>query len=308
MTGSITDVPGIRVGHAEVPGGGSGCTVILGPFRARMDVPGMATGSRELDVLRGEHVVDQADALLLTGGSAFGLAAADGVMAWLEERGIGHVTRLGPVPIVPAAVLFDLAPGRARPGPEDGRRACDAASDGPVREGRVGAGAGATVDKLRGIDRASPGGVGSASRPRGRWTVGAFVVVNAVGRVTSREEAPGAFPPSGPPATSDPSESPERRPEDPLHPGEHTTLAVVATDAPLGGADLTRVARLAATALARRITPVHTPFDGDLTFALSTAGDAEAFSLEEVTGIGLAAREALEDAIVRGVSPEVDEE
>lgn len=335
---SLTDVPGLEVGHAEVSGGGSGCTVVLGPFRARVETRGPATGSRELATLAGGHVVPRVDAILLTGGSAFGLAAAHGVVEWLEERGRGHKTRVAPVPIVPAAVLYDLAPGRGRPGPHEGRAACDSASAGPVPEGRVGAGTGGTVGKLLGLDLASPGGLGSASSRVGPWAVGALVAVNAVGDVMDRsgrivagarskqgsaegsrggsdEESDkrvrGAFrngvgevlergPETG-------GVSGDPRPGDPLHGGpqpglgENTTLAVVATDAPLAGEELDRMARLASTALARRISPVHTPFDGDLVFALTTAAKPEGVSARDLLVLGLAAREALETAILRGV-------
>src|SRR5688500_12923551 len=139
---TLTAVHGVQVGHATVPGGGSGCTVVVGPFRAVAQVTGMASGSRELHVLGLEHLVPTVDAILLTGGSAFGLAAADGVMTWMAERGRGFDVGGQRVPLVPAAVIFDLAPGRERPGPATGRAACDAASEGPVPLGRVGAGAG----------------------------------------------------------------------------------------------------------------------------------------------------------------------
>jgi L-aminopeptidase/D-esterase-like protein len=183
----ITAVEGIRVGHAQVPEGGSGCTVILGPFRARVEVPGMASGTRELAVLDEVHVTGRADAILLTGGAAFGLGAAHGVMAWIAARGEGFPTPGGPVPIVPAAVLYDLAPERSRPGPAEGEAACRAAGAGPVPRGRVGAGAGARVGKLLGPEASAPGGVGSASGRVGRWTVAALAVVNSLGEVVDRE-------------------------------------------------------------------------------------------------------------------------
>ncbi|NIP60718.1 MAG: peptidase S58 family protein [Gemmatimonadetes bacterium] len=302
---SLTDVPGIRVGHAEVEGGGSGCTVILGPFRAAADVRGMATGTRELDALSPSHLVPRVDALLLTGGSAYGLGAADGVMAWLEDRGEGFTTPAGPVPIVPTAVIYDLASERPRPGPGVARKACEEAGTEPVACGRVGAGAGALVGKIEGRDRASPGGLGSASRAVAGSTVGALAVVNALGdvrdgggrilagarkedgsfldtaRVLREEGASGEF--------------------GATRPGESTTLAVVATDAPLAVVDLGRLARMASTALARRISPVNTPFDGDVTFALSTAEEEERPASGEILALGAAATEALERAIERAV-------
>jgi L-aminopeptidase/D-esterase-like protein len=309
-------VPGLAVGHAEVPGGGSGCTVVLGPFRARVEKAGLATGSRELDVLSEDHVAPLADAVLLTGGSAFGLAAAQGVVAWLEERGRGHPTTVTPVPIVAAAVLYDLRPGGPRPGPDEGRRACENASFGPVTEGRVGAGAGATVGKLAGRERGSPGGLGAASVLLGKWTVGALAAVNAVGEVLDRSGkiVAGVRAPEGALGAAGFVDGVRlalageatRGPLAPPPGGENTTLALIGTDAPLGSADLKRVARLASTALARRISPVHTPFDGDLVFAVSTAAEAEAVPPLEVMRIGLAAREMLETAILRAVATEAE--
>jgi len=305
---SITDVPGISVGHAEVAGGASGCTVILGPFRGRVDRRGPATGSRELDVLGEAHPVPRADALVLTGGSAFGLATVDGVMQWLEREGRGYGTRAGPVPIVPAAVIYDLAPDRPRPGPEDGFRACASASSGSVAGGRVGAGAGATVGKWFGLDASAPGGVGSAAMTVGPWTVGALVVVNAVGDVVSDGKVVGT-PRSGlgeDDLTRAFLEDPElrggfRRGRESLLEGENTTLAVVATDAPLDGAELARFSRASSTALARRISPVHTPFDGDLTFGVSTSDETGPVGSMELLPVGIAGRTVLERAILRAV-------
>jgi L-aminopeptidase/D-esterase-like protein len=307
-------IPGLAVGHAEVPGGGSGCTVILGPFRARIEKAGLATGSRELDTLSGDHVAPVADAVLLTGGSAFGLAAAQGVVAWLEGHGRGHPTTVTPVPIVAAAVLYDLKPGRSRPGVDEGRRACENASVGAVPEGRVGAGAGAMVGKLAGRERGSPGGLGATSARIGDWTVGAIVAVNAVGEILDRSGkiVAGVRGPDGSVGEAGFLDGVQlalageawRGPMSPPPAGENTTLALVGTDAPLGSADLKRVARLASTALARRISPVHTPFDGDLVFAVSTAAEAAAVPPLEVMRIGLAAREMLETAILRAVAPD----
>jgi L-aminopeptidase/D-esterase-like protein len=291
---TLTAVHGLRVGHAEVAGGGSGCTVILGPFRGAVEVLGTATGSRELGVLSPLHLVERVNAILLTGGSAFGLAAADGVLGWLEEQGEGFDTGLAKVPLVPAAVIFDLAPGVGRPGPGDGRRACADAGSGPVFEGRVGAGAGATVGKMRGMGSAVPGGVGSASRKvragsSGLCTVGALAVVNALGEIMGEdggvlagaggETVSGAFPL-----------------------GTSTTLSVVATDLSLSRVELGRLARMASTALPRCISPVHTPFDGDMVFAISTGKGGEPVPGEVLMEVGIAARELLEESVRRGVS------
>jgi L-aminopeptidase/D-esterase-like protein len=298
----LTSVPGIRVGHAEVSGGGSGCTVVLGPFRGAVEVRGLATGTRELAVLSPHHLVERVNAVLLTGGSAFGLAAADGVTDWLAERGEGFDTGVAPVPLVPAAVIFDLHPDAARPGPEEGRRAADTASTAPVPEGRVGAGSGASVGMLRGPERSSPAGIGSASRAWGGGTIGAMVVVNALGDVVAADgsvlagvtNADGTFPGSdtvvlqeGPPETG--------------MPGKNTTLAVVATDLPLSRVDLGRLAKMASAAYPRAISPVNTPFDGDLVFALSTGEQEASLSPQELLAVGIVARELTEEAIRRAV-------
>ncbi len=309
---TLTAVSGIRVGHADVSGGGSGCTVILGPFRGAAEILGQATGSRELDVLSPHHLVDRVNALLLTGGSAFGLSAADGVMAWLEERGEGFDTGLARVPLVPAAVIFDLVAGVGRPGPQEGRRACEAASTGPVSEGRVGAGAGATVGKIRGMQGVAPGGVGSWSRrveggSLGEATVGALAVVNALGDVVAEDGSvlsggDGIEPEGG--GRKDPwkpgLEGGSARGGRPA--GANTTLAVVATDLPLSRVELRRLARMAATALPRAVVPVHTPFDGDIMFAVTTSEKEKAVSPEELLSVGVAAGQVLEEAVRRAVS------
>lgn len=302
---TITDVPGVEVGHAEVEGGRSGCTVLLGGMRVRADLRGLATGTRELATLRDGHVTSRVDALLLTGGSAFGLAAADGVMRWLEDHGRGHSTSIGPVPIVPAAVLFDLAPDRPRPGPEQGWVACQKASSDPVPEGRVGAGAGATVGKLEGVERASAGGVGSASVRWTQWTLGALVVTNALGNVVDSRGRVVGRDGSEEDATRALLEStaPGNRDRTGFQTGENTTLGVVLTDAPVDAEGLVRIARLATTAVARRISPSHTPFDGDVVFAGSTAEDTAPQSTRDTLALGVAAREALETAILRSVRP-----
>ncbi len=336
---TLTSVPGLRVGHAQVPGGGSGCTVVLGPFRAAAEVRGTASGTRELDALDPHHLVEEIDALLLTGGSAFGLAAADGVVGWLEERGRGFATRVVPVPIVPAAVLYDLAPDVERPGPDTGRAACDAATDAPVPAGRVGAGTGARVGKIAGPEWASPGGVGSAATSLEGWRVGALAVVNAVGDVvdgTGRivagaRDPDGGFLDSvrlvgegglrggfggrerageaGAPGGEGPAGGRGRRDAGDAsagpRPGENTTLAVVATDAPLGPVELGRMLRTAGAGLARRIVPSFTPFDGDICFALSTApGPATPPPTPaEVLALGSVAARMLEEAVLRAVRP-----
>ncbi|NNM04096.1 MAG: P1 family peptidase [Gemmatimonadetes bacterium] len=300
---TLTAVPGIRVGHAEVPGGGSGCTVVLGPFRGAVEVRGLATGTRELDVLSPHHLVDRVNAILLTGGSAFGLAAADGVMEHLAGLGEGFETGVAPVPLVPGAVIFDLAPGRRRPGVEEGRVASRAASSRPVSQGRVGAGSGATVGKILGPEASSPGGVGSVSRGWRDGTIGVLTVVNALGDVLAEDGTVLAGPRSS-----------ERSFQGTDHallsgmaatpglPGTNTTLSIVATDLPLSRVDLGRVAKMAAGALPRAISPVNTPFDGDLVFAVSTGVGTEVFSPEDLLAIGVTARTLTEESIRLGVA------
>jgi len=329
---SLTVVDGLRVGHAEDREARTGCTVVLGPFRGAVEVLGRATGTRELDALSPGHVVPRCDALLLTGGSAFGLAAADGVVRWLESRGRGFRTSAARVPIVPAAVLYDLAVGEAsvRPDAEMGRRAAEAANEASVPEGAVGAGCGATVGKLRGGATGDPSGIGTWAEVGPGPTVGALAVVNAFGDVvdgegrilagarardgsfldTARSLREGRLPAGfgeGSPANEPGAEAregdgagTEGRQAGPI---ENTTLAVVATDAPLGARDLEVVARQAANGLTGRIRPCATPFDGDLVFALSTG------SLDGEPGpdpgaamvVGARAQAALERAIQRAV-------
>lgn len=275
----ICDVPGILVGHDTQAESGTGCTVVLcvHPAVGAVDVRGGAPGTRETDLLDPACMMQETHAVLLSGGSAFGLAAADGVMRILEERGVGFDTGLARVPIVPAAVLFDLGVGRAdvRPDAASGRRAVEAATGGPVPQGSVGAGTGATVGKTAGPTNATKGGIGSASAtlPDGR-SIGALVAVNAAGDIYDVDSGgllAGARNPtdegwlaqSAPSATTAPTTAP--------FPGTNTTLAVVATDAPFSKAELTKLAQMAQDGLALAIRPSHTPFDGDTVFALSTA-------------------------------------
>ncbi len=308
---TLTTVPGLRVGHATDAAARTGCTVVLGPFRASCDVRGLATGTRELDALSPHHLVPTVNAILLTGGSAFGLDAASGVMAWLEERGIGFDTGFARVPIVPAAVIYDLGEGSAgrRPDAAMGRAACDAASEAEVAEGAVGAGTGATVGKILGHQGAMPGGVGSWALESAGFRVGALAVVNAFGdvlgadgRILAGARGPdGAFLDTARALRETGFEGGFGRPQ-PI-PGTNTTLAVVGTDAPLSRTALEMLARMAGTALARRIAPVNTPFDGDVVFALSTSGEATELPAPALLALGAAASHALERAIERAVTP-----
>jgi L-aminopeptidase/D-esterase-like protein len=279
----ITHIGGIRVGHWTDPVGLTGCTVVLAPpgTLGSGEVRGGAPGTRETDLLRPGMLVREVHAVLLTGGSAFGLAAADGVVRWLEERGVGFDAGVARVPIVPAAVIFDLGVGDpgARPGPQAGVAACEAAAD-TVAEGRVGAGTGATV----GADHA-PGGVGSASRTEDGVTVGALAVVNAFGAVVDERGEPlaGQVPSEDAPMP---------------WPGTHTTLAAVATDARLSRERAHLLAVAAHDGLARAVRPAHTMWDGDTVFTLATGRtEAPQPALERM------AEEALAEAIRRAVRP-----
>ncbi|MBP0443484.1 P1 family peptidase [Roseomonas sp. SSH11] len=277
MDGAITDVPGIRVGHFTETRRPTGCTVVLAEegATAGVDVRGAAPGTRETDLLDPANLVDKVHAVLLSGGSAFGLDAAGGVMRWLEERGIGFQAGPACVPIVPAAVLFDLSLGdhRIRPDAAAGYAACEAASAMPPAMGSVGAGTGATVGKLFGQERAMKGGIGTASMRIGGITLGAIVAVNAVGDVLDPDTGeivagardPEGRRPIGAMAGVLRGELPPR-----MQPGMATTIGVVATDAVLTKAQCRRLAGAAHDGLARSIDPIHTLHDGDTLFALAT--------------------------------------
>ncbi|HWS76563.1 MAG TPA: P1 family peptidase, partial [Quisquiliibacterium sp.] len=306
---SVADVRGIRVGHFTDPRRPTGCTVILadGGAVAGVDVRGAAPGTRETDLLEPGNLVERVHAVLLSGGSAFGLDAASGVMRWLEERGVGLAVGPARIPIVPAAILFDLLVGdhRVRPDAQAGYEACAAATAAAPAEGSVGAGAGATVGKLFGIERAMKGGIGTASIRVGGVTVGAIVAVNAVGDVvdpSSGAVLAGARTPDGlrPLRTSEamlrgdwPSAS------DPVTPpGAATTIGLVATDAILDKAQARKLAQMAHDGFARTIDPVHTLYDGDTIFALATGASGQRV---DPTVLGVAAALVTAAAVIRGV-------
>ena len=277
------------VGHYTDEEARTGCTVILTPqgATASVDVRGATPGTRETDLLRPENLVEKVHGVLLAGGSAFGLAAADGVMRWLHEREHGFDAGVARVPIVPAAVLFDLAVGRSDvwPDADAGYRACEAASDAPVPLGRVGAGAGATVAKLLGPAGAQPGGLGSAVLPLpGGGQVGALVAVNAVGEIydPATGEKVVAASAGGPMPAGWPV------------PGGNTTLAAVATDVQLSKTQCLRVAQMAHDGFARTIKPSHTLYDGDAIFALSTGAAGQG----DPNLVGIFAAEAIALAIL----------
>ncbi|MDX2031041.1 MAG: P1 family peptidase [Blastocatellia bacterium] len=303
--GAITDVGGIKVGHFTDSRRPTGCTVILCEEGAvaGVDVRGAAPGTRETELLNPTNLVQQVHAIVLSGGSAFGLDTATGVVRWLEERGIGFDVGVARVPIVPAAILFDLTVGDAkiRPDAEAGYKACRAATAQPSAEGNVGAGAGATVGKLFGAGRAMKGGLGTASIRAGGVTVGAIVAVNAVGDVidpaTGRILA-GVRTKEGRAILG---AMPAILRGDPLPPGlggTATTIGVVATDARLDKAQAAKVAQMAHDGLARTINPVHTMSDGDTIFALAMGRAPRPAS---VTLIGALAAEAMARAVLCAV-------
>lgn len=303
MHNAITDVPGILVGHASDYTGYTGCTVILCGSGAvcGIDVRGSAAGTRQMDALGVGHVVEEIHAVLLAGGSSFGLDAAEGVSRFLQEKGIGFDVGVTRIPIVPTAVIFDILFGdpRARPTGQMGYEACGNASES-VEEGSVGAGVGATVGKLFEATRAMKGGVGtcSAMMPDG-LVVAALVVVNAFGdiidNVTGKIIA-------GARKAADSLEFVNT--VDSIRGGAvkkqfglvNTTLGVVATNARFQKREITKIAQMAQGGLIKTINPVHTTFDGDLVFAISK-GDKEA----DINKVGILSEFMLSEAIKRAV-------
>ncbi|WP_052888068.1 P1 family peptidase [Thermogemmatispora carboxidivorans] len=301
MHDDITDVPGIHVGHDTNLEAGTGCTVLLcdPPAVGGVDVRGGAPATRETDLLRPLYLVERVNAILLTGGSAFGLEAAAGVMRYLEERGQGFETGVARVPIVPAAAIFDLGLGssQVRPDAAAGYRACERASGGPIEQGSVGAGTGATVAKLGGNVHAIKGGLGSASAqlPDG-IIIGALVVVNAVGNIV--DPGSGDIIAGVPGAGAVQGQGP--------HPFSNTTIGVVATNAALSKASVNKIAQMAHNGLAQAIQPAHTMFDGDTVFALALGVETTppldpAATAAQVSLIGAVAAATLARAIVKAV-------
>jgi len=301
MHDDITDIPGIRVGHDTNLEAGTGCTVILcdTPAVGGVDVRGSAPATRETDLLRPMNLVEEVNAVVLTGGSAYGLDAASGVMRYLEEHDIGYHTGVARVPIVPAAAIFDLAFGSptVRPDAAAGYRACEKATTEPVMQGNVGAGAGATVGKMAGPSFMMKGGLGSASTQLSDGTiVGALVVVNAVGDVidpqTQRVVA-GARNQAGEDLFA-------------TNPFGNTTIAVVATNASLTKEQVNKVAQMAHDGMAQAIRPAHTMFDGDAIFALALGPKTQTLTNSSIAAsltstIGAAAAITLARAILKAV-------
>lgn len=292
--GSLTNIPGVTVGHSTDAEAETGCTTIVLPIPnvTTCEVRGAAPATRETALLAPGMSVQAIDAIVLTGGSAFGLAAADGVMGALERDGRGYPTKSGVVPIVPAAALYDLGVGDAsvRPTTADGESSYRSATASPVATGRVGAGTGATVSKWR--DESNPGGIGSAAVAVGEATVAALVVVNAIGDVFSLEgeSLTGGTAVPGPLQVPPPV-------------GENTTLAVIATDAPLDRMALQRLCVRAHDAFGACLRPAHTAFDGDICFATSTGVIEDGSAEPDVIALAEAAFESTARAIEFAVRP-----
>jgi len=304
MFNAITDIPGILVGHETDLENATGCTVILCPPNgaiAGVDARGPAPGTRETDLLRPGHLVERAHAILLSGGSAFGLDAASGVMKFLEEKNIGYDTRVARIPIVPAAIIFDLGIGSALISPTLywGYRASLAAASGAVAEGNVGAGTGATVGKLLGAPNAMKGGLGTASvKIANDVIVAALVVVNAIGDVV--DPSTGAIIAGTRNPTDGFLNSAHAITQTPARPptiATNTTIGVIATNAAFTKEQINLVAMMAHDGIARAIRPAHTLFDGDVLFALS-AGNLPS----DVSAVGHAAAEMVAEAIVHAVN------
>ena len=297
MVSGLTDIQGIKVGIATNLKAVTGVTVVLAEdgARAGIEVRGSAPGTRETDLLRPGQLVEEVQAIVLAGGSAFGLDAASGVVKYLEEKSCGFSVGHFTVPVVPAAVLFDLfiGDGCIRPDAAMGYQACLAASAGPVPEGSVGAGCGAVVGKIRGMLQAVKSGQGSAALCNGDLIVAALVVVNAFGDIFDREGSLLSGPRN--PETGLMEKTAELLLENNLTGfSGNTTLGVVATNAGLNSTALTKVCQLAHDGLARSIWPVHTMWDGDTIFALSK-GNVQA----DINLIGLMAAEVVALAVER---------
>lgn len=306
---TLTAIPGLRVGHCTNLEAATGCTVVLCPEGgavASVDVRGSAPGTRETHLLYPTALVERVHAICLAGGSAFGLAAADGVMRWCEEHGIGLDVGLARVPLVPSAILFDLGIGAStvRPTAADGYAACEAASADPVPLGCVGAGTGCTVGKSLGFNLATKSGLGSALRVGpGGLQVAALAAVNAVGNVIDprsgkvvagmRHPRTGAFVDWLSLHEDEMKRSIASMAENPT---ANTTLVVVATNARLTKAECQKVAQMGHDGLARSINPVHLMVDGDTVFALSCGS-----LVSDVNLVGALAAEVVADAVLSGV-------
>ncbi|MFC1846175.1 P1 family peptidase [Chloroflexota bacterium] len=304
MNMSLTDIPGIKVGHYTDRQAVTGCTVVVCEKGAvaGVDIRGSAPGTRDTDALMPVNLIDRINAIVISGGSAFGLDTAGGVMRYLEERGFGFQVAGVKVPIVPTAILFDLDIGNSdiRPGIEEGYKACLAANDGEIAEGCVGAGTGATVGKILGIGRAIKSGLGMAGREFGDGViVAALVAVNAVGDVIDYKSGKLLAGPRSEKGNALLStiELVQQGFDESALVGSNTTLGIVATNANLNKAQVNKVAQMTHDGLARTINPCHTMYDGDTIFALSS-GDKKS----DANIIGAIAAEVMADAVVRAVT------
>lgn len=303
---SILDIGGLRVGHWTNREAATGCTVILCPPEgavAAVDVRGGAPGTRETDLLAPGQLVQRVHAVLLTGGSAFGLDAATGVMRFLDEHNTGFQIAGAIVPIVVGAVVFDLSVGRAdvRPDASAGYRACQDARGDTLPQGSVGAGAGATVAKAGGAEFAVKGGIGSASESlAGGLVIGALAAVNAIGEIVDPDSGRVVAARRAPPGEAvDTLEFLRGRPRRGPEPGANTTIAAVATNAALTKEQTLRLAIMAHAGFSRTIRPSHTPFDGDTVFALATG--AQPAEESDVLPLGALGARAIERAVLRAV-------
>lgn len=304
---SITDVAGIAVGHFTDPRRPTGCTVVLARDSAGavagVDVRGAAPGTRETDLLAPSNIVERVHGILLSGGSAWGLDAAAGVMRWLDEHGSGMTVGPARLPIVPGAVLFDLPLGdqKIRPDAAAGYAACEAASTQAPAEGNVGAGAGAVVGKIFGFQRAMKGGIGSASVTVDGVTVGAIVACNALGDVVDPETGrpiAGARSPDGKALFDTRRALLRGEAPRPMLAGSNTTIGVIATDAEISKVQAGRLATMGHDGLARAINPLHTLSDGDALFALGTGASGRTLGMMT---LGTMAAEACALAVVRAI-------
>jgi L-aminopeptidase/D-esterase-like protein len=289
--------PGFRVGHFTDPGGETGCTVVLPPPGnvCSYDLRGSSPGSRELASLDLERRATEVHGILLTGGSAFGLAAADGVMAWLEEHGIGYRTEIATIPIVPAAVIFDLGASKdhGRPGPKAGYAACQTAVEEPVAAGRVGAGTGATVGKWAGREYRSPGGLGLAMMEINGVSLAALAVVNALGDVMGEDGSVLAGTSAKHPTFRAPDEPTEAT-------VANTVLAVVTTNAALDKSHVRFLAARGSDGITKAVRPAHTRYDGDVVFAVAGPPPAGA-PKANLDVLGLLAADAVAAAVRNAV-------
>ena len=293
--------PGFRVGHWTDESARTGCTVVLPPAGnvASCDIRGSSPSSRELALLHPDRKLTEVHAVLLTGGSAFGLAAAQGVVEWLAERDVGYQTGIAPVPIVPAAVVFDLGTGdpSRRPGPAEGRAACDDATEGPTATGAVGAGTGATVGKWAGRDFGVRGGLGVGRAEEGGHSVAALAVVNAVGDVIDAD---------GEVIAGSTSPDPSYRPALPEEPGfpANTVLTVVTAPAALDKRAVRWLAARGSDGITVSVRPAHTRYDGDVVFAVAAPSDPGTTSgAADLDVLGYLATRAVAAAVRDAVRP-----